>query len=294
MRDNRRVRPFGLAMPRAIWNGSISFGLVTIPVKLVTAVKENEGVHFHFLHATDKGRIKNTRTCEVDGKEVPWEQVVRGYEYEKGEYVVVTDDELKKMRPEATQTVEIREFVELDQLDPMLFDKPYYLEPERRARHAYALLRDALRKSGKVGIAEVVLRSREYLAAVKPSGDALVLELMHFEDEIVDASTLDLPATGEKTKNAEMKAAMMLIDAMARRFDPGEFHDTYREELKKLLDARARGATPAKASTSAPSRATNVVDLVSVLERSLTARKTFVPARSVPGAKQPAGRRSRR
>jgi DNA end-binding protein Ku len=276
-------------MPRAIWNGSISFGLVTIPVKLVTAVKESEGIHFHFLHKKDKGRIKNTRTCEVDGKEVPWDQVVRGYEYEKGEYVLVTDEELKKMRPEATQTVEIREFVDLEEIDPMLFDKPYYLKPEKQGRHAYALLREALRKSGKVGIAEVVLRSREYLAAVKPSGEALVLELMHFEDEIVDPSTLDLPAASAKTKEGEMKAAMMLIDAMARSFIPGEFHDTYREELKKLLDARARGEAPAQASTRPPQR-TNVVDLVSVLERSLAASKKSPAKEPKPRAAADAAR----
>lgn len=271
-------------MPRAIWNGSISFGLVTIPVKLITAVRESEGVHFHYLHAKDKARVKNTRTCEIDGEEVPWNEVVRGYEYEKGEYVVVTDAELKKMQPEATQTVEIREFVDLDQVDPILFDKPYYLEPEKSGRHAYALLREALRKSGKVGIAEVVLKSRQYLAAVKPMGDALVLELMHFEKEIVDPKTLKLPPASEKTKDGEMKAAMMLIDAMAKPFDAGEFHDTYREELRKMLDARARGEAPSSVSAKAP-RPTNVIDLVSVLERSLAANKKKPPSRTAKSSK---------
>ncbi len=264
-------------MARAIWTGSISFGLVTIPVRLVTAIRENEGLRFHFLDAKDSGRIKNVRTCEIDGKEVPWDRIVRGYEYEKGRYVVVTDEDLEKMRPEATRSIDIREFVDLDQVDPILFDRPYYLEPEKRGRHAYALLREALRRSGKIGIAEVVLRSRQYLAAVKPSGNALVLELMHFASEVVDPGTLDLPLASEKTKDGEMKAAAMLIDAMARPFDPGEFHDTYREELRKMLEARALGGVPAKrAAKAAP--ATNVVDLVSVLERSLATKKK--PARA--------------
>src|SRR5258706_7144152 len=198
-------------MPHAIWNGSITFGLVTIPVKLFTAVRENEGIQFHLLHDKDQARIHNVRQCEVDGKEVPWNDVVRGFEYEKGQYIVVTDDELKKYRPEATQTIEIAQFVDETEIDPMLYDKPYWLEPEKKGRHAYALLRAALRKSGKVGIAKVVLRTREYLCAVKPHGDALVLGMMHFADENVSPKDLELPPAKEKTPESEMKAAMMLI-----------------------------------------------------------------------------------
>ncbi|MGZ6971588.1 MAG: non-homologous end joining protein Ku [Thermoanaerobaculia bacterium] len=260
-------------MPHAIWNGSISFGLVTIPVKLFTAIRENEGIHFHLLHAKDKGRIHNARKCEADGREVSWDEIVRGYEYEKGHYLVVTEDELKKFRPEATQTVEIREFVDLTEIDPMLFDKPYYLEPEKKGKHAYALLRDALKKSGKVGIAQVVLRTREYLAAVKPAGEALVLEMMHFADEIVRPRDLELPPAHEKTSEGEMKAAMMLIDAMAKHFEPGEFHDTYREELRAHLEARAHGQTEPKGKAAKLPKPTNVVDLMDVLQKSLQQSK---------------------
>src|SRR5512141_2605131 len=142
-------------MAHAIWSGSISFGLVTIPVKLFTAVREQEGVHFHLLHDEDKGRIKNVRKCSECGREIPWNDLVRGYEYEKGSYVVVTDDELERYKPEATQSIDIAEFVDAGEIDPMLYDKPYYLEPEKKGRHAYALLREALRKSNKVGIARV-------------------------------------------------------------------------------------------------------------------------------------------
>jgi DNA end-binding protein Ku len=258
-------------MAHAIWSGVISFGLVSIPVKLFTAVHENEGIHFHLLHAKDEGRIHNSRKCEHCGKEIRWDDLVRGYEYEKGKYVVVTDEELKTYRPEATQAIEIIEFVEGDQINPMLFDKPYYLEPEKKGRHAYALLREALRKSGKVGIARVVLRTREYLAALKPQDEALVLEMMHFASELVPADSFDLPPAKEKTPEAEMKAALMLIDAMAKAFDATELHDTYREKLKKMLDARAEGEPPPKTKAKAPR--TNVVDLMAVLQKSLAATK---------------------
>ena len=260
-------------MPHAIWTGSISFGLVTIPVKLMTAVREDEGVHFHLLHAKDEGRIHNTRTCEHCHKDVPWNDVVRGYEYEKGKYVVVTDDELKEYRPESTQAIDIVEFVDATEIDAMLFDKPYYVEPEKKGKHAYALLREALKKSGKVGIAKVVLRTREYLAAVKPSGNALVLEMMHFAHEIVSPSEIDLPPAKEKTPEGEMKAAMMLIDAMAKKFDPAEFHDEYQEKLKAMLEDRAKGAPAPKAPKKQAARS-NVIDLMDVLQKSLAASKS--------------------
>ena len=173
-------------MAYAIWSGSINFGLVAIPVKPFTAVRESGDIRFHFLHDADYGRIKNERACSEDNKPVPWEHIVRGYEYEKGQYVVITDEDLKKANVEATQSVDIVEFVELSEIDPMFFDKPYYLEPQKNGRHAYALLREALRRSGRVGIARVVIRSREHLAALRPDGDALVLDLMHWHSEIVD------------------------------------------------------------------------------------------------------------
>src|SRR5665213_1704914 len=180
-------------MAHAIWSGAINFGLVTIPVKLYTAVRTND-LRFNFLHKKDDGRIYNERHCSVCGEKVEYADLVRGYEYEKGHYVTIGDDDLRAVRPEATQSVQIVEFVELDQINPMYFDTPYYLEPEKKGRHAYALLRDALIDSGRVAIARVVIRSREHIAAVKPNGEALVLELMHFADELVEKPEIHRPA----------------------------------------------------------------------------------------------------
>jgi DNA end-binding protein Ku len=263
-------------MAHAIWSGSINFGLVTIPVKLQTAVRTSD-LRFNFLHKTDEGRINNVRRCSLDDEEVSYDDIVRGYEYEKGRYVILSDDDFKRVNPEATQSVDIVQFVDLAEIDPMFFDKPYYLEPEKRGRHAYALLREALKETGKVGIAKVVIRSREHLAALKPNGDALVLELMHFADEIVDAKTLDLPA-GEAPHANEMKVARMLIDTMTEAFDAAQFRDTYREEILAMIEARAAGKETPQAEPSAP-KASNVVNLMDVLQRSLEqSKKRDAPA----------------
>jgi len=255
-------------MSNAIWTGSISFGLVTIPVKLLPAVRVDEDVHFHYLHANDEGRLKNVRTCEVCGKDVPWKETVRGFEYEKGKYVVIDDEELKAMRPEAMQAVEIRAFVGRDEIDSMLFDTAYYLEPEKRGRRAYALLRDALVKTGKVGIAQVTLRTRAHLAALSVSDRALIVELLHYPHEMVPASEMDLPPANETGTAGEMKAAEMLIDAMVKPFDPCEYKDDYEDRLRALLAKRARGEAPKKPKTKV-AKATNVVDLAEVLRQSL-------------------------
>src|SRR5579864_1224617 len=215
-----------MVMAHALWTGSINFGLVNIPVKLFNAVRGNE-LSFHFLHKKDKGRINNVRTCSECNKKIPWDEIERGYEIEKGQYVVLTDEDFKRVNVEATQSVDIVQFVDQKEINPMLYDTPYYLEPEKKGRHAYALLREALKKSGKVGIARVVIRTREHLAALRPQGYALVLETMHYADEIVPAEQFDLPPAKEKTPPTEMKAALMLIDTMAEKFDAQSFHDKY-------------------------------------------------------------------
>jgi DNA end-binding protein Ku len=259
-------------MAHAIWSGAINFGLVTIPVKLFTAVRTND-LRFNFLHKKDKGRIFNERHCSVCDEKIEYADLVRGYEYEKGHYVTVTDDDLKSVRPEATQSVQIVEFVELDQINPMYFDTPYYLEPEKKGRHAYALLRDALIDSGKVAIASVVIRSREHLAAVKPNGEALVLELMHFADELVEQSGFDFPALNEKVADAEKKIAKLLIDTMSvEKFDPEHFHDKYKEDVLAMIEARANGEELEAPAVHKPA-ATNVVNLMDVLQRSLEQSK---------------------
>ena len=257
-------------MAHAIWSGSINFGLVTIPVKLFTAVKTDD-LSFNMLHKKDEGRIKYERVCSVDGKPVPWDEIVKGYEYEKGEYVVLTDEDFAKVNPEATQSVDILEFVELDKINPMFFDKPYYLEPTKQGRHAYALLREALADSNRVAIARVVIRTKEYIAAVKPIDDALVLELMHWASEIVPADTLEIPGR-EKLPEKEMQMARMLIDTMSvEEFDAEKFTNKYHDELLAMIDARADGKELPKAK-KAPARA-KVVNLMDVLAQSLEASK---------------------
>ena len=257
-------------MAHAIWSGAINFGLVTIPVKLFTAVKTDE-LSFNMLHKKDEGRIKYERICSIDGKTVPWDEIVKGYEYEKGQYVLLTDEDFKKVNPEATQSVDILEFVELDKINPMFFDKPYYLEPTKQGRHAYALLREALATSNRVAIARVVIRTKEYIAAVKPLDDALVLELMHWAGEIVAPGTLELPA-GERLPEAEMKMAKMLIDTMSvDQFEPEKFTNRYHDEVLAMIEARAKGLELPKVK-KAPARA-KVVNLMDVLAASLEESK---------------------
>ena len=257
-------------MAHAIWSGAINFGLVTIPVKLFTAVKTDD-LSFNMLHKKDEGRIKYERVCSVDGKPVPWDEIVKGYEYEKGQYVLLTDEDFAKVNPEATQSVDIVEFVELDKISPMFFDKPYYLEPTKQGRHAYALLREALADSNRVAVARVVIRTKEYIAAVKPVGDALVLELMHWASEIVASDTLDLPGA-EKLPEKEMQMARMLIDTMSvDEFEPQKFSNNYHDQLLTMIEARAAGKELPKAKR-APARS-KVVNLMDVLAQSLEASK---------------------
>jgi DNA end-binding protein Ku len=259
-------------MAHAIWSGAINFGLVTIPVKLFTAVRTND-LRFNFLHKTDNGRIFNERHCTVCGEKVEYGDLVRGYEYEKGQYVTIGDDDFKSVLPEATQSVEIVEFVELEKINPMYFDTPYYLEPEKKGRHAYALLRESLREANKVGIAKVVLRSREHLAALKPNGEALVLELMHFADEMVAQSDFDFPELKEKVPPAELKVAKMLIDTMSvEAFEPEKFRDEYREGVMAMIESRVAGEEVSAPDVKRPAP-TNVVNLMDVLQRSLEQSK---------------------
>ena len=272
-------------MAHAIWSGAINFGLVTIPVKLYTAVRSND-MRFNFLHKKDDGRIFNERHCSVCGEKVEYADLVRGYEYEKGHYVTLSDEDFKSVSPEATQSVDIVEFVELEQINPMYFDTPYYLEPEKKGRHAYALLRESLKDANKVGIARVVIRSREHLAALKPNGEALVLELMHFTDELVEQSSFDFPELKEQVAPAELKVAKMLIDSMSSdAFEPDKFHDQYRESVLAMIDARVAGEEVTTTETKKPA-ATNVVNLMDVLQRSLEqSKKGGAPAAAPARAK---------
>src|SRR3954471_22610766 len=223
-------------MPRAIWKGSISFGLVNIPIALYLATRREE-LKFRLLRKTDLSPVNYKRVAEKDGKEVPWDKIVKGYEYEKGKYVVLKDDDFKRVDLEATQTVDIKDFVDLEEIDPMFFYKPYYLEPQKGGDKAYALLRDSLEKSQKVGIAKVVIKTRQYLAGVKPEDGVLVLELMHFAEELADAEKLKVPKKIEPGKR-EMDMAQALITSMSSKWDPTKYKDDYREALMDVIEEK--------------------------------------------------------
>ena len=208
-------------MARAIWKGSISFGLVNIPIALYPATRREE-LKFRLLRKSDLSPVNYKRVAEKDGKEVSWDEIVKGYEYEKGKYVVLKDEDFERVDLEATQTVDIQDFVDQEEIDPMFFYKPYYLEPQKGGDKAYALLRDALKDSNKVGIAKVVIKTRQYLAGVKPEDGALVLELMHFADELADPGKLHVPKKIEVGKR-EMNMAKSLIDSMSSKWNPEKY-----------------------------------------------------------------------
>jgi DNA end-binding protein Ku len=255
-------------MARAIWKGSISFGLVNIPIALYPATRREE-FKFRLLRKSDLSPVNYKRVAEKDGKEVPWDQIVKGYEYEKGKYVLLKDEDFERVDLEATQTVDIQDFVDVDEIDPMYFYKPYYLEPQKGGDKAYALLRDALKDSKKVGIAKVVIKTRQYLAGVKPEDGALVLELMHFADELADTGKLHLPKKVEVGKR-EMNMAKSLIDSMSAKWNPEKYHDDYREALMEVIEEKveAGGKEIEEKPKKAP-KPTKVIDLVSVLQKSL-------------------------
>ena len=258
-------------MPRAIWKGSISFGLVNIPVGLYPATRPGNEVKLRMLRARDQSPIKYKRVAEADEKEVPWEDIVKGYEYEDGSFVVLTKEDFEKVSVASNQTVDIREFVELPEIDPMFFDQPYFLAPEKGGDKAYGLLREALKDTGKVGIAKVVIKTREHLAAVKPLGKALVLELMHFPDELADPNELNLPGTTAGKK--ELAMAEQLIGSMSGKWEPEKWKDEYRKALMALIEEKAAApGKEARAPKASGRKPTNVVDLVSVLQESINAQ----------------------
>src|SRR5881398_1157201 len=223
-------------MARAIWKGSISFGLVNIPIALYPATRREE-LKFRLLRKSDLSPVNYKRVAEKDGKEVSWDQIVKGYEYEKGKYVVLKDEDFERVDLEATQTVDIQDFVDQEEIDPMFFYKPYYLEPQKGGDKAYTLLRDSLKDSKKIGIAKVVIKTRQYLAGVKAEDGVLVLELMHFADELADASKLGVPKKLEPQKK-EMDMAKALINSMSSKWSPEKYHDDYREAVMKVIEEK--------------------------------------------------------
>ena len=265
-------------MARAIWKGHISFGLVQIPVSLYTAV-ERDDLSFTMLDGRNMAPVGYERVNKETGEPVPWEEIVKGYEVDKGEYVVLTDEDFKAANVEATQTIDILKFVDGDAIDPMYYDKPYFLEPTKKGQKAYALLRETLRGSGMVGIAKVVIRRREHLAAVTVRDDAIVLEILRFGHELRDVEDLELPASGKKkleVTQAELKMAQQLVSGMAGEWDPDEFHDEYREDLLALIDRKVKegdtnAVSPPETYEEAEPKQRRGVDLMSLLKESVAA-----------------------
>src|SRR3954466_8667198 len=260
-------------MPRPIWSGSISFGLVSVPVKLFSATSQKE-VRFHMLHDKDGGRIHQKRVCSIDGDEVTWEHIVKGYEIGKGRYVTVTREELESFNPRATKSIEIEDFVDLAQIDPIYYESTYYLVPDKGAAKPYALLAEAMRRAGKVGVARFVLRTRQYLAAVRPMGRALAISTMLYADEVVAQDELDgLPDSHSKPGDRELKMAEQLIGSLEADFDPKKYKDDYREQVLALLERKAEGEEIVAEEPAEEPRG-KVVNLMDALQKSLAAAKS--------------------
>lgn len=279
---------------RALWKGAITFGLVTIPVSLFPATRREE-LKFRLLRAKDQSPVNYKRVAEADGKEVPWDQIVKGYEYEKGKYIVLKDEDFARVDVEATQTVDIMNFVSLEDVDPLLFYKPYYLEPGKGGDKAYVLLREALVDTGKIAIAKVVIRSRQHLAAVKPQEKGLMLELMHFPQELIELSEFKKPA--EKTiGKSELQMAKQLIASMTEEWNPEHYTDEYHLALEKLIEDKLEHPDEKAPKPARKKKPTNVIDLVAVLQESLksTSKKKPAPKREPPRAKKAPRRPARK
>jgi DNA end-binding protein Ku len=288
-------------MPRSIWSGAISFGLVNVPIKLYSAVSKKT-VRFHQLHGETGTRIQQRRVDPSTGEEVTYDDIVKGYEIGKDRYVVITPDELDSLDPEKTRTIEIEDFVEESEIDPLYYDHPYYLAPATGAEKPYRLLLDAMAQAGRVAIARVVIRNKEQLVAIRPAGEALTMSTMNFADEVVSPDAIEEIAAEEdgkaKATQRELDMAEQLIDSLTSDFDPDKYHDTYRERVLDLIERKAAGEEIAVAP-EAPEPAA-VPDLMAALEASLqeakgkerpTQRKAPAKAPAKPRKKAPATKR---
>jgi DNA end-binding protein Ku len=273
-------------MARAIWKGSIAFGLVNIPIELHGAVRDHRP-RFRLLHAKDESPVQYERVCQADGKPVAWEDLVKGYEYEKGSFVVLTKDDFKTAALEKTKTIDILDFVDPDDIDERYFETPYYLLPAKGGERAYALLREAIRESGRVGVGKIILRDAQHLAALEVIEDALVLTMMRFADELSDLATYTFPSAGGIRK-PELTMARQLIEHLSATWDPGKYTDEYKENLMRLIEARLKGRRPALKGRDVPRQA-NVVDLMERLKASLAGEDGARKSRK--GAPETAGRR---
>jgi len=278
-------------MARAIWSGSISFGLLNVPVRMYSAVARRN-IALREIREKDSARIKHRRVAEGTDEEVPYDEIIKAYELTPGQYVPLTKDEMAALAPEKTRAIEVKDFVDLNEIDPMYFDSPYYLGPADGAERAYGLLAKAMKASGKVAIARFVLRNKEHLAAIRSDGNVLTLTTMRFADEVVPVDELEiLPDKASKPAKREQEMAEQLIDSLSTDFKPGDYHDEYREQLLALIERKAEGKEIVASEAEAP-KATKAPDLMAALEESIAAvagkskaKKPAKKAASKPKAK---------
>ena len=276
-------------MPRSMWKGSIAFGLVNIPIELFSAVRDHRP-KFRLLHAKDQAPVRYERVCQTEGKPVGWDDLVKGYEYEKGQFVVITKDDFKTAALEKTKTIDILDFVDPKDVDERYFETPYYLQPGKGADRAYALLREAIRQSGRIGIAKIILRDAQHLAAVEAIGDALVLTMMRFADELADLGEFKFPAA-EGIRPPELKMALQLIENLAASWEPEKYTDEYRDNLMRVIEAKVKGRRPKLQERDTPQQA-DVVDLMARLRASLEDKGgRAAPPAKAKGKKKTAARK---
>jgi DNA end-binding protein Ku len=252
----------------SIWKGSLTFGLVSIPVELRSAVRSDH-ISFRLLHAEDLSPVKYERVCSVDGEPVPWDEIVKGYEYAKGKFVVMSDDDFKAAALAASNALEIIDFVKQEEIDPRYFETPYYLTPSKGGDRAYALLREAIRRTGSVGIGKIIIRQKQHLAGIRVVGDALVLEIMRFVSELVDVGELNFPGS-DGVRPQELEMAEQLIASLTEPFNPEKYTDEYRENLMRVIRAKMKGKKVRLPEPEEPVD-TQVIDLMARLRQSLDA-----------------------
>jgi DNA end-binding protein Ku len=261
-------------MARAIWSGTISFGLLNVPVKLYSAVARRS-IGLREIRESDSARIKHRRFAEGTEEEVPYDHIIKAYELTPGQYVPLSKDEMAALAPEKTRAIDVQDFVDIEEIDPMYFDSPYYLGPDKSAEKAYSLLAAAMEHSGKAAIARFVFRNKEHLSAIRASGGVLTLTTMRFHDEVVPPADLDdaLPDTKPKVAKREQQMAEQLIDSLSTTFNPGDYKDEYREQLLALIEQKAEGKEIVAPEAEAP-KATKAPDLMAALEESIAAVKS--------------------
>jgi DNA end-binding protein Ku len=280
-------------MARSMWKGSIAFGLVNIPVELYSATRDHRP-KFRLLHAKDEEPVRYERVCQKEGKPVAWEDLVKGYEYAKGQFVVLSKDDFKTAALEKTKTIDIIDFVDPKEVDERYFETPYYLQAGKGADRSYALLREAIRESGRIGIAKIILREAQHLAAVEAIGDALVLTMMRFADELADLAEFTFPRKTE-IRPAELKMARQLIDNLATTWDPGKYTDEYLQNLMRVINAKMKGKKPRLIDDDHTPKQAEVVDLMARLRASLEGKPAAGSAKAPAASKgKKATRRPRR